>query len=54
MSKTNKRIVEKYFLATRTFYPAYAPHALSISTHMDRSPSSFHSSMATRLLPLSC
>ena len=33
MSKMNERIVEKYFLATRTLYPGYAPHALSISTH---------------------
>ena len=42
MSKMSKLIVEKYFLATRTLYPGYAPHGLSISIHMDRNPCSFY------------
>jgi len=33
-------IIEKYFLATRTHYPGYAQHGLSISIHMDRNPCS--------------
>ena len=34
----SKLIIENYFLATRTQYPGYAPHGLSISIHMDRNP----------------
>ena len=32
MSKMSKLITEKYLLATRTHYPGYAPHGLSIFT----------------------
>jgi len=38
VSKMSKLIIEKYFLATRTHYPGYAPHGLGISIHMDRNP----------------
>jgi len=34
----SEHIIEKYFLATRTHYPGYEPHGLSISIHMDRNP----------------
>ena len=34
----SKLIIEKYFLATWTHYPGYAPHGLSISIQMDRNP----------------
>jgi len=32
------KLIENYFLATRTHYPGYAPHGLSISIHMERNP----------------
>jgi len=46
VSKMSKLITEKYFLATRTHYPGYAQHGLSISIHMDRNPCSKNTATA--------